>query len=440
MHRLAMENYLAACSRKTLQFIDIHLCNIGELRVIRFHNSLFNYARLLVFCRFSRMGLFRVLCLLQVGLLLPATTRAQTLLPCSAGTNRLTVASTANATTLASSLQCSNGEFAVDWVGTVVVAQTIHVVDGTSLNITGAGLGNGIMDGDHATQLITLGGGSTLYLTNMTLANGNSSSNGGAIDVGESSRVLLSGNTAFTANSAAFNGGAIVVDVSSELSWDGNTVFSNNEATYWGGAVYVTDSSNISWGGYTTISNNSAQDGGGIFIYENGIGAWTGKTTFERNTANWTGGGLNVHTSSKASWTGTTTFEQDVANRGGAMWVWDSDVSWSAGNTTFADNLAHGDGGALYATINHRIVCDGHTTFRNNTAATGDGGALGLYGSMSIASFVSISGEATFTNNTAFGNGGGVFSSANPAGQLFENVTFQSNSAGVGGAVATYGT
>ncbi|CAB1105335.1 unnamed protein product [Ectocarpus sp. CCAP 1310/34] len=530
------------------------------------------------------MGCFNTMCRLQAGLLLlPAFGQGQALLPCSAGTSRSTVTSTAGAASLASSLECSNGDFAVEWDGEVVVARTIHVFEGTSLTITGAaGRGSGIMDGNHETQLISLGGGSTLYLTNMTLANANSSSNGGAIYVGERSRVVLTGSNSFTANSAttlggammveessevtwdsgeaffmdnlatnaggaifvddgstiswtgastftgntavhggavlarnasvlwnssstmfsrneASNfGGAIVADVSSELSWDGNTwlldneatnyggavyvkdlsnvswggdttvsgnsvlvngggimadessrlswggntVLSNNSAVGWGGAVYVKNSSSISWSGNTTICHNSAQDGGGIMMYDGVTGSWTGETTFEHNTALWTAGALTVHTSSRASWTGTTAFEHNTADRGGAMFVWASEVLWSAGNTTFAHNLAYDDGGALYATLDHRIECSGgRTTFWNNTAAAGDGGALGLYGSMALSSsVVNISGDVTFTNNSAFGNGGGVFSSANTAGQYFEGVTFQYNSAAVGGAVATYGT
>eukprot|EP00752_Nemacystus_decipiens_P008612 g7691.t1 len=474
------------------------------------------------------MSLSSALCLLLVGFLpLPAFVQGQELNflpPCGDVTNRWEVTSSAGAAALASALECSNGDFAVEWEGTVVVSETIQVFDGTSLAITGGEQGGATMDGDHTTQLISLSGGSTVRLTNMTLANASSASDGGAIYVGESSRVVLSGSNSFTANAAAKSGGALMVEESSEVSWDsgevyfidnissdlggavfvddgssiswtgdatftgnaanyggamhvsglstaswggntnisgnsayssgggimadglsdlsweGDTVLSNNSATYWGGAVYMKNST-ISWSGNTTISDNSARDGGGMFFYEYVAGSWTGQTTFERNTASWTAGALDVHTYSKVAWNGTTTFEHNTADRGGAMFVWLSEVAWTAGNTTFAHNIAVDDGGALYATLNHVIECNDHTVFWNNTAAEGDGGALGLYGSgASGSSVVNISGDVTFTSNTAFGNGGGVFSSANTAGQHFENVTFQYNSASVGGAVATFGT
>ena len=71
----------------------------------------------------------------------------------------------------------------------------------------------------------------------------------------------------------------------------------------------------------------------------------------------------------------------------------------------------------------------------------GNGGALGIYGYDSDEdSYVNISGETTFVNNVALLHGGAIFSSSNDVGQHFEGVTFRSNSAAIGGAVATFGT
>ncbi|CAM9139360.1 unnamed protein product, partial [Sphacelaria rigidula] len=98
----------------------------------------------------------------------------------------------------------------------VVIAQPIDVSGGTSLSITGAGPTGGIMDGDHTTQLISLSGNSSLHLANMTLANGNSSSDGGAINVEGGSRVLLRGDIIVTGNVATRYGGAIMINASSE--------------------------------------------------------------------------------------------------------------------------------------------------------------------------------------------------------------------------------
>ncbi|CAN0494937.1 unnamed protein product, partial [Scytosiphon promiscuus] len=108
-------------------------------------------------------------------------------------------------------------------------------------------------------------------------------------------------------------------------------------------------------------------------------------------------------------------------------------------DTVFTDNVAHKDGGAIHAIVSSRITCQGTTRFIRNAATTGQGGALALYGSWSgESSRIIITGEATFTENVAFATGGAIFSSANARGQYFENVIFHTNSAGVGGAVATY--
>ena len=93
------------------------------------------------------MWLFQLACVV----LLAASAWTQEFEDCGADVS--TVDSTEGATDLATSLlNCSNGEFAVEWVGEVVVEETILVTGGTSLNITGAGPG-AIADGGNSTQL-----------------------------------------------------------------------------------------------------------------------------------------------------------------------------------------------------------------------------------------------------------------------------------------------
>ena len=211
----------------------------------------------------------------------------------------------------------------------------------------------------------------------------------------------------------------------------------NSDATHWGGGIIVASNSDVLWTGNTTFLSNDALDGGGLFIVDPSVGAWSGTTTFKTNAVGYTGGGLVVHTSSNAFSTDATTFTSNVANRAGAVLVWSSSISWS-GSTTFSHNIAYTDGGSVYATIGSNVYCNGLTTFRNNVVTAGN---LGLYtfGS-SQGSYANISGKITFANNIASVNGGAVFSSANPQGQDHQGVLFQSNSAGIGGAVATFGT
>lgn len=464
-------------------------------------------------------GLFTAACLV----FLPAFASAQGLPPCPAETQPRTVASTNDTATLAGLLQCSNGSFTVEWVGDVIVSQTIYVMQGTSLNVTGASAGGATADGDHTTQLFAVDGASSLHITDMVLANGIAalggavsaiehssisfggnmtfagnfaSSHGGGIYLNSSTVVWQGGQTTFLDNSALSNGGAIMAGASSSVSWDGETVFLDNSAGVSGGAVYALDFCNVSWKGDTTFVNNSAYDGGAVMIVSNSRASWDGETAFiDNNATNW-GGGLYMHLSSDISWTGNTifldnlardgggvmfsdyclvawsgtttfagntvrsaggainlswesvaswsgltTFTGNTAYRGGALWVDSASSSWT-GTTTFTDNVALLDGGAVYGTINPRIRCQGTTTFRNNTAIAGNGGGLAIFGRGAVDNvpYVNISGEATFTGNRAFQYGGAVFSSSNPDGQYFEGVTFEFNSASIGGAVATFGT
>lgn len=66
---------------------------------------------------------------------------------------------------LAASLNCSRGDFSVQWVGEVFVVETVYVINGTSLNITGAGP-DAVADGQSATQqLFVVNGDSRLHLS-----------------------------------------------------------------------------------------------------------------------------------------------------------------------------------------------------------------------------------------------------------------------------------
>ena len=118
-------------------------------------------------------------------------------------------------------------------------------------DITGAGLG-AVANGGRSTQLFNLDGGSTLHLSDLTLAHGNASTgDGGAIYVGQST-VSLTGNMSFISNSAGFYGGAIYSQ-NSTVSWDGDgTEFINNSAGFHGGAIYAQNSS-VSWDVYLQL-------------------------------------------------------------------------------------------------------------------------------------------------------------------------------------------
>lgn len=228
------------------------------------------------------MGTFYVVC---AGLL-AAAARSHGLQNCSVDTGTFTVESTEDATSLATAIGCSDGDFSVRWVGEVFVADTIHVADGTSLNITGTGP-DAVADGQNVTQLFYVDGGSRLHVSGMTLPHGNAS-NGGAIYASQSSRVS-SRNISFISNSAYSSRGAIYALDWSTVFWDGDgTQFSSNSAGNVGGAIYADGASNVSWGGDGTqfSSNYAFWSGGAIYALDGSTVSWDGNgTQFSNNSA-----------------------------------------------------------------------------------------------------------------------------------------------------------
>eukprot|EP00752_Nemacystus_decipiens_P005317 g4823.t1 len=365
------------------------------------------------------MGQLRMLCM---GLLV-VFGRAQELRNCSVETSHLTVDSTEAAATLAASLDCSNGDFEVEWVGEVFVTDTIHVTNGTSLSITGAGSG-GIADGGNVTQLFVVDRGSTLRFSDMTLAHGNASS-GGAINAFEAS-VSFSGSISFISNSAVDDGGAIFAGSLSSIFWIGDgTQFISNSAGGSGGAIYVDNNSPITWYGDDTlfISNSAGGSGGAIFVDFFSTIAWYGDDTqFISNSAGDYGGAMSVDT---LYWRGDgTLFSSNSAGSGGG--AIDGEVLWEGDGIRFISNSAGRDGGAIYG-FSSIVSWNGDGTEFISNSASDNGGAISI-------SSVSWNGNGTtFVSNSAGVDGGGIDGEVTWYG---DGIVFSSNSAGNdGGAI-----
>ncbi|CAM9486217.1 unnamed protein product [Scytosiphon promiscuus] len=350
------------------------------------------------------MGLLRIACVAA----LVAVGRPQELSDCDVNaTNPWTVSNTEEAAALSASLNCSNGDFAVEWFGTVFVSEAIRVTSGTSLNITGVGP-LAIADGLNVTQLFYVEGGSRLHLSDMTLTHG-SASHGGAIHAEESS-VSLSGDVVLTANSASNLGGAVYAS-GSVVSWEGEgTRFDNNTAEVAGGAIHATNS-DVSW------------DGDGV--------------EFSGNSAGLNGGAISVVVSSSFSWKGDNArfqYNTAVGVSGSAIFASDSNVSWQGDGTEFSENSAEEHGGAIYVMGVSKLWWDGPTTFFGNIAGR-NGGALAFVDFGYEETLVS---GATFIENTSW-NGGAIYVFNSVYGFNFSDVRFEANTASNdGGAFAAY--
>ena len=132
---------------------------------------------------------------------------------------------TQRAQSLAKALNCSGGRFEVEWYGNILVNQTLTVLGGTVLNVTGVG-SDASMDGGGTTGLLIVIN-SSLHLSNIVLVNGNSTSGGAIAALG--SGVVLN-QTSFIGNTAKYNGGALFVAGGSTLASGNETYFTNNRA------------------------------------------------------------------------------------------------------------------------------------------------------------------------------------------------------------------
>lgn len=327
------------------------------------------------------------------------------------------------------------------------------------------------LSGGNVSRLFHVQNGASLTLQNMTLENGYSGTDGGAVYVERLSTLTLT-NSAIN-NSTAANGGAIALNGWGSSDAGGtlivtNSSFSGNQSTAnaipgggnGGGALYITGGSTATVSG-STFSNNQSVNGGGIHIL--GANLTVTDTTFSGNIANNTaggGGGGAIYVDGTKNFSGTidiatSTFNNNQTNQlGGAIFSFPEGTgSTLIEQSLFEGNVATGagQGGAIYhqsATSNGALNI-GNSTFLNNNAHATDGsassgGALWLLDApVTITSSTFVGNDATTplslaTNDWRRGFGGAIRTSDDT---VIVNSTLVNNTAGfVGGAVAGMAT
>ncbi|CAN0108913.1 unnamed protein product [Ectocarpus sp. 12 AP-2014] len=263
--------------------------------------------------------------------------------------------------------------------------------------------------------------------------------NDGAAIYADASTVSWDGDgTEFSHNSADSQGGAIHAAAGSIVYWDGDgTEFSFNSADSDGGAIYISFST-VYWDGDDTeFTHNYGGQGGSIRAYDSNM-SWIGNGTRFSSSSSSEGGAMYV-TRANLSWDGNGThFNNNSASfTGGAIRATESKASWHGDMTFFSNNSASDVGGAINMDYGGSLWCDGNTIFSNNVAG-GDGGALALTAVQAHDYFIPVvhmSGGA-FVGNTAAGDGGATYMSDIEGRHNFEDITYESNSATNGGAVA----
>jgi hypothetical protein len=303
-----------------------------------------------------------------------------------------------------------------------------------NLIIDGAGAAGLSVSGNNASRVFEVRGlGTNFTLKNLTVANGRTTSEGGAILTGLQN-VLTVENCQFNNNKAGV-GGAIVAG-----NFSKNTVincqFDSNQATanleQAGGAIHVKSLSEITVQG-SQFTNNKGINGGAI-------NSLLSQLTVENSTF------LNNDTTAGATLgTAATNYTKGY---GGAIYT--DGASDKANpdsgtilirNSQFEGNKGTGQGGALflYAYPPDKIVVEGSTIVNNTVIPDVKGDALG--GGLRAGNAELTISNTTFANNNAASQGGGLWvGEQSPI--AIANSTFSGNKAtdasgpsGLGGAM-----
>ncbi|GIK56175.1 MAG: hypothetical protein HND44_02095 [Chloroflexi bacterium] len=334
-------------------------------------------------------------------------------------------------------------------VTTITLSSTKFLTLG---NVTVNGNGRIILDANNNDRHFFAGPGITFRLQNITLRQGNSLVNGGAVEA-SGAEVILE-NVQFLDNTSSVAGGAIYCyDGSLTIA---NSLFQNNTADT-AGAIFndgcdvtitgATFASNQATGGlgrggavenstlgsltvqHSRFSGNSALDGGGLYVAA-GATAVLHSTTFSQNSGGYGGG---IENSGAITITHSLLTANDASGSGGGLW----NIGGTAvvQQTSFIDNFAYEGGGI--STYGASLTMH-DVNLLNNVANLVGGGATDGGGLYHAGGTVFIT-NATISGNVAMNNGGGIFQ-ASDDNLTLTNVTLTNNTAaGLGGAFYHYG-
>ena len=338
-----------------------------------------------------------------------------------------------------------------------------------ALSITG--VGNVIIDANKQGKIFNIDTAEEVSLTNLTLINGKSTTDGGAISI-KDAKVIIDGltfrnnmvakddgtlagyggaiswnadeglliNSVFINNSARTSGAVNWGDMYSSGATGGdiiNCTFDSNYATSKTGALSLYIPANVI---NSTFKNNNASDPSGIATQVGALYVYASNSLitgseFINNYALGYGGAIEIDIASDGTVINDTKFINNTGNSGGAIEAQGSNIV--IGNSTFISNHATYDGGAidlLLSMDSDEGVFINNNIFESNVADN-DGGAISIDGSESYGYDNGVFLEDnTFTSNTA--RHGGAISTDSDSVLNLKNNEFTSNVASVsGGAI-----
>ena len=299
---------------------------------------------------------------------------------------------------------------------TIMLASPLTVTQLTShgsVTIASTGSGTPTISGASVTRIFVMNSHTGLTLRHLTLSDGKSASDGGAIDAldhntvaivnstvkdsaaaaGDAGAIFMGGpgnltvtNSTITNNSGGGDGGAIFIGAPANVTVTKSTITNNSTSSGAGGAVFLSNPGSMTVTD-STFSGNHTSSGRGGAIHLNHPGTLTiNRSTFSGNyTSAGDGGAIQMNSDTATTLTATnSTFNGNHADAGnGGAIKMDRDTSTFLTNTTLANNIASGDGGAILLDANSTAGATArflNDTIRGNQAgaATGNGGGVRL--------------------------------------------------------------
>ncbi|MCA9012577.1 MAG: hypothetical protein KDB01_22655, partial [Planctomycetaceae bacterium] len=281
------------------------------------------------------------------------------------------------------------------------------------------------------------GSNHNVLISGLSLINGESLNNGGAVRIADSAHVSLSQMTISSSHAAESGGG--VYAGNGVLNVAGVTLNSNsasgNLASQGGGAIFNNGGTLTIDGtsSLVTISNNTADgtagSGGGIFSIGGAVTVTSANLTF--NAANRAGGGIEV-VDGTVSLTDVNLINNDAGSaapapgNGGGLHVTGSADVMVSGGSVFG-NIASREGGGLWNSTGTMTISNG--TLIQGNAASGDAADDGGGGIFNNGGTVIVDGSlaaVVITSNYAdgvLGSGGGIFNNMGSVTVMHSEIT-----------------
>jgi parallel beta-helix repeat protein len=289
---------------------------------------------------------------------------------------------------------------------------------------------NTVIDGStNGKNLITLSGGGKarifstknnveLTVRNLTVANGFTTNDGGAIYNGFRGKLTINNckfNNNVSTKAGEFSGGGAIATQSESTIIIRNSTFTGNKAGNGGAINNVLSDLEVTNSTFTgNQSVRSGSGGGGGAIYIDGAKANNGKiiiraSTFTNNTAVFQGGAIfnqlyNTSTTTIQNSTLSGNRVTGTGNQGFGGGIFASSNSpngvLTVANTTLSGNTASNQGGGLWSGNNATVTIINSTVFGNQAVSADGKGGLG-------GGIMRANGNINITNSTIAGNSAG---------------------------------